>query len=145
MIKKRVLFVCIHNSVRSQMAEAFLRKFAGEQYDVESAGLESGKLNPVAMQVMEEEGIDMSAHYAKTTAEMLKQGKTYNYVITVCDPKAAESCPIFPGITRRLHWSFPDPSAFQGTQEEKLNFTRKVREQIREAVMQFVKQPGGSF
>ena len=145
MIKKRVLFVCIHNSARSQMAEAILRKFAGEQYDDESAGLESGKLNPVAMQVMEEEGIDMSAHYAKTTAEMLKQGKTYNYVITVCDPKAAESCPIFPGITRRLHWSFPDPSAFQGTQEEKLNFTRKVREQIREAVMQFVKQPGGSF
>ena len=87
----------------------------------------------------------MSAHYAKTTAEMLKQGKTYNYVITVCDPKAAESCPIFPGITRRLHWSFPDPSAFQGTQEEKLNFTRKVREQIREAVLQFIKQPGGSF
>ena len=145
MIKKRVLFVCIHNSARSQMAEAFLRKFAGEQYDVESAGLESGKLNPVAMQVMEEEGIDMSAHYAKTTAEMLKQGKTYNYVITVCDPKAAESCPIFPGITRRLHWSFPDPSAFQGTHEEKVIFTRKVREQIREAVMQFVKQPGGSF
>ena len=125
MIKKRVLFVCIHNSARSQMAEAFLRKFAGEQYDVESAGLESGKLNPVAIQVME--------------------GKTYNCVITVCDPKAAESCPIFPGITRRLHWSFPDPSAFQGTQEEKVIFTRKVREQIREAVLQFIKQPGGSF
>ncbi len=145
MNKSRVLFVCIHNSARSQMAEAYLRKFAGDRYEVESAGLEAGQLNPVAIQVMEEEGIDMSAHYAKTTAEMLKQGKTYNFVITVCDPKAAESCPIFPGVTKRLHWSFPDPSAFKGTPEDKLNFTREVREQIREAVLKFISNPGGTF
>lgn len=145
MNKSRVLFVCIHNSARSQMAEAYLRKFAEDRYEVESAGLEAGQLNPVAIQVMEEEGIDMSAHYAKTTAEMLKQGKTYNFVITVCDPKAAESCPIFPGVTKRLHWSFPDPSAFKGTPEDKLNFTREVREQIREAVLKFISNPGGTF
>ncbi len=145
MNKSRVLFVCIHNSARSQMAEAYLRKLAGDRYEVESAGLEAGQLNPVAIQVMEEEGIDMSAHYAKTTAEMLKQGKTYNFVITVCDPKAAESCPIFPGVTKRLHWSFPDPSAFKGTPEDKLNFTREVREQIREAVLKFISNPGGTF
>ncbi|HRH67232.1 MAG TPA: arsenate reductase ArsC [Bacteroidia bacterium] len=145
MNKSRVLFVCIHNSARSQMAEAYLRKLAGDQFEVESAGLEAGNLNPVAVQVMEEEGIDMSSHYAKTTAEMLKQGKTYNYVITVCDPKAAESCPVFPGMTRRLHWSFPDPLSFQGTPEAKLNFTRDVRNQIREAVQKFVLTPGGSF
>lgn len=145
MSKSRVLFVCIHNSARSQMAEAYLRKFAGDRYEVESAGLEAGQLNPVAIQVMEEEGIDMSAHYAKTTAEKLKQGKTYNYVITVCDPKAAESCPIFPGVTKRLHWSFPDPSAFKGTSEDKLNFTREVRDQIREAVSNFISGPGGAF
>lgn len=145
MNKSRVLFVCIHNSARSQMAEAYLRKFAGDRYEVESAGLEAGQLNPVAIQVMEEEGIDMSAHYAKTTAEMLKQGKTYNFVITVCDPKAAESCPIFPGVTKRLHWSFLDPSAFKGTPEDKLNFTREVREQIREAVLKFISNPGGTF
>ena len=145
MNKSRVLFVCIHNSARSQMAEAYLRKFAGDRYEVESAGLEAGQLNPVAIQVMEEEGIDMSAHYAKTTAEMLKQGKTFNFVITVCDPKAAESCPIFPGVTKRLHWSFPDPSAFKGTPEDKLNFTREIREQIREAVSNFISNPGGTF
>ncbi|MBL0066078.1 MAG: arsenate reductase ArsC [Bacteroidetes bacterium] len=145
MNKSRVLFVCIHNSARSQMAEAYLRKFAGDRYEVESAGLEARQLNPVAIQMMEEEGIDMSAHYAKTTAEMLKQGKTYNFVITVCDPKAAESCPIFPGVTKRLHWSFPDPSAFKGTPEDKLNFTREIREQIREAVSNFISNPGGTF
>ena len=119
MTQIKVLFLCIHNSARSQMAEAYMKKFGGEIFHAESAGLEPGKLNPLAIQVMKEDGIDISNNPTKDVFEMYKQGKLFNYVITVCDPKASESFPVFPGVLKKINWSFDDPSKFTGSQEEK--------------------------
>jgi arsenate reductase len=130
-MKKRVLFVCIHNSARSQMAEAFLKQICGEEFEAHSAGLEPGKLNPVVVEAMQEIGIDISGNQIKGVFDYIKSGKMFGYVITVCDEASAERCPIFPGVTTRLHWSFPDPSSFQGTHEEKLAKTREVRDIIK--------------
>ncbi len=130
MRKKRVLFVCIHNSARSQMAEAFLKELAGDRFDVESAGLEPGKLNPVVVQVLQEVGIDISKNKTQSVFELYKQGKRYHYVITVCDESQSERCPIFPGIAQKLHWGFEDPSRFIGSPEEILVRTRVVRDAI---------------
>ena len=138
MIKTNVLFVCVHNSARSQMAEAFLKQIGGNQFEVESAGIEQGKLNPLAVEVMKEAGIDISKNPTKHAFDLFKQGRKYDYVITVCDAKAAEQCPVFPGKVKRLGWSFDDPSAFTGTQEEKLTKTRIVRDAIKAAVERFV-------
>lgn len=130
MVKEKILFVCIHNSARSQMAEAFLKKWAGDTFEVESAGLEPGKLNPVVVEVMKEVGIDISGNKTKSVFDFLKQGKLYRYVITVCDESQSERCPVFPGVSHRLHWGFADPSAFAGPEEERLRKTREVRSQI---------------
>ena len=138
MARKKVLFVCIHNSARSQMAEAFLNRIGGEYFEAESAGLEPGTLNPFVVKVMAEIGYDLSKNKTKSVFDMYKAGKTYDYVITVCDPEAAERCPIFPGKVERLHWGFRDPSSFQGTDEEKLAFTRQVRDEIQRAIESFV-------
>jgi len=130
-MKKRVLFICIHNSARSQMAEAFLNQICGNEFEAHSAGLEPGKLNPTVVEVMREIGIDISRNATKGVFDYVKSGKIFAYVITVCDETSAERCPIFPGITKRLHWGFPDPSSFQGSVEEKLVKTREVREVIK--------------
>ena len=136
-MKKRVLFVCIHNSARSQMAEAFLKQICGEEFESHSAGLEPGKLNPVVVEVMQEVGIDISGNPTKAVFDYVKSGKMFSYVITVCDEASAERCPIFVGITKRLHWSFPDPSSFQGIHEEKLAKTREVRDIIKGKIEQW--------
>src|SRR6267142_1953687 len=128
MAKQRVIFICIHNSARSQMAEAFLNRFCCEVFEATSAGLEPGKLNPIVVQVMQEIGIDISGNKTKSVFDMFRSGKLFNYAITVCDETSAERCPIFPGITKRLHWSFPDPSALPGTHDEKLAGTRQIRD-----------------
>lgn len=130
-MKKKALFICIHNSARSQMAEAFLNQICGEQFEAYSAGLEPGKLNPVVVEAMNEIGIDISGNQTKAVFDMVRSGKTFAYVITVCDEASAERCPIFPGVTTRLHWSFPDPSAFQGNHEDKLARTREIRDTIK--------------
>ena len=130
-MKKRVLFVCIHNSARSQMAEAFLNQVCGEEFEAHSGGLEPGRLNPVVIEGMQEIGIDISGNPTKAVFDMFKSGKMFAYVITVCDEASAERCPIFPGVTTRLHWSFPDPSSVSGTHEEKLAKTREVRDMIK--------------
>ena len=130
-MKKRVLFVCIHNSARSQMAEAFLNKICPDDFEAHSAGLEPGKLNPVVVEAMQEIGIDISGKPTKEVFDYIKSGTMFAYVITVCDEASAERCPIFVGITKRLHWSFPDPSSVQGTHEEKLAMTRTVRDTIK--------------
>jgi len=135
----RVLFLCIHNSARSQMAEAYLKKMGGDQFFVESAGLEAGILNPLAVEVMKEDGIDISSNQAKDVFEFFREGRTYDYVITVCDEASAARCPIFPGVHEKINWSFADPSALTGTREEKLARTREVRDQIKEAVTALVK------
>jgi len=140
MDKIKVLFVCVHNSARSQMAEAFLNKIAGEEFLAESAGFEPGKLNPVVVEVMKEIGIAISNNQTKSVFDFFKQGRLYNFVIAVCDGANAERCPIFPGITKRLGWSFEDPASFEGTPEEKLTRTREVRDKIKFEVEDFVKR-----
>jgi len=135
-----VLFLCVHNSARSQMAEAFLKAIGGERFEVESAGLEVGTLNPYAVQGMAEIGMDISKNRSKGVFEFIRDGHLFQYVITVCDEASAERCPIFPGFTRRLHWSFPDPALFTGTDEEKMIKTRGVRDQIRERIARWLEE-----
>jgi len=139
-MKRNVLFVCIHNSARSQMAEAFLNHECDDQFEAHSAGLEPGRLNPMVVEAMNEIGIDISSHKTKSVSDMMNSGKTFNYVITVCDETSAERCPIFPGGTTRLHWGFPDPSSFSGTHEEKLSKTREVRDAIKEKVARWCEE-----
>jgi arsenate reductase (thioredoxin) len=116
------------------MAEAFLNQICGEEFEAHSAGLEPGKLNPIVIEAMQEIGIDISGNPTKAVFEMFKSGKMFTYVITVCDEASAERCPIFPGVTKRLHWSFPDPSSFQGTPQEKLARACEVRDTIKAKV-----------
>ena len=133
-MKKKVLFVCIHNSARSQMAEAFLNDICEAEFEAYSAGLEPGKLNPIVVEAMREIGVDISGKQTKAVSDMIKLGKSFAYVITVCDETNAERCPIFPGNTTRLHWSFPDPSTIQGSHEDKLAGTRRIRDTIKAKV-----------
>ena len=135
--KKRVLFVCIHNSARSQIAEEFFNQMCGEEFQAESAGLTPGVLNPLAVEVLREAGIDISGKATQNAFDVVKRGEFFAYVITVCDAASAERCPIFPGTTTRLHWSFPDPSSFEGTWDEKLEQTRDMREVIRAQLEEF--------
>ena len=139
-VKKRVLFLCIHNSARSQMAAAFLTQIGGDRFEVESAGLEPGKLNPLAVQAMQDAGIDISRNGTQSVFELFKSGTRFQYVISVCDEASAERCPIFPGVTTRMNWSFDDPSAFTGTEEERLRQTIRVRDQIRKRVRKWVEE-----
>ena len=130
-MKQKVLFICVHNSARSQMAEAFLNEICGHHFEAHSAGLEPGKLNPVAVEAMREIGMDISQNQTQSVFDVFKSGELFAYVITVCDESSAERCPIFPGVAKRLHWSFPDPAALTGTRDERLAGTRKIRDQIR--------------
>jgi arsenate reductase len=142
MDKKKVLFVCVHNSARSQMAEAFLKKYGGDRFEVESAGLEPGKLNPVVVEAMKEVGIDISQNKTKSVFDFYKQGKQYDYVVMVCDESQAGKCPVFPGTaaTKRIHWGFDDPSSFQGTLEERLEKTREVRDKIKRRIIEWLNE-----
>ena len=124
----RVLVLCTHNSARSQMAEGFIRAMAGGRFEVESAGTEATRVHPLAVRVMEEVGIDLRGHASKTLDRFLDD--RWDYVITVCD-SANERCPLFPGAAARLHWSFDDPSAAQGSEEERVGAFRRVRDAIR--------------
>lgn len=139
MTKKRALFVCVHNSARSQMAETLLKHLAGDRFEVESAGLEPGKLNLLAVEAMKEIGIDISQNKTKSVFDFYKHGKRYDYVITVCDESQSEVCPIFPNALAKLHWGFDDPSKFVGTHEEKLAKTREVRDAIRKKISEWIK------
>lgn len=138
MEKKRVMFICIHNSGRSQMGEGFLRHFAGERFEVASAGIEAGTLNPLVVKSMEEVGVSLEGHYAKKAQDFVDRGEHFDYVITVCDESNAERCPMFPGKHVRLHWGLPDPSAIQGTDAEKLAGIRPIRDAILEKVREFM-------
>lgn len=128
MRKTRVLFLCTGNSARSQMAEALLRKYAGEHFEVHSAGLEPKGVNPYTIRVLDEIGVDTSQHTSKTLMTYI--GKVhFGYLITVCS-NAEDNCPIFPGMGMRLHWPFEDPAAFTGSDQEILEKFRQVRDQI---------------
>lgn len=125
-------------AARSQIAEAYFRRFAGDIVEVESAGLEPGVLNPLVVRALAEDGIDISGKKTRDVFSLYQAGRTYRYVITVCSKDAAERCPIFPGRSERLHWPFPDPSAFTGTDEEKMAKVRELRDAIRAKVEAFV-------
>jgi len=140
MNKKRVLFICVHNSARSQMAEAFLKQLAGDKFEVESAGLEPGTLNLLAVEAMKEAGIDISQNKTKSVFDFYKQGRRYDSVITVCDETQSGKCPVFPGAVEQMHWGFDDPSGFQGTWEEKLEKTRVVRDKIKSRIIQWLNE-----
>ena len=140
MAEAKVLFVCVHNSARSQMAEAFLKLYGSEYFDAESAGIEPGKLNPIVVDAMNEIGIDISRNKTKDVFEFLKQGKTFHYVVTVCDETSGERCPIFAGAAYRFHWNFDDPSSFTGMYEEKLQRTRRVRDEVKARILDFIKE-----
>ena len=130
-MKKKVLFICVHNSARSQMAEAFLNLICPDYFEAHSAGLEPRALNPLAVEAMREVGVDISGKKTQAVFDVFKTGEFFPFVITVCDETSAERCPIFPGVTQRLHWSFPDPAALCGTHDERLEGVRKIRDQIR--------------
>lgn len=126
-MKTQVLILCTGNSARSQMAEGLLQEMASAHMDVFSAGSKPSVVNPFAIQAMDERGIDIRHHTSKHLSQFLE--KSFDYVITVCD-HAAETCPIFPGPAQRIHWSFPDPAAVNGSDEEKLSFFCAVRDDI---------------
>lgn len=138
--KYKILFVCIHNSARSQMAEALLKKYGSEHFEAESAGLEPRKLNPNVVEVMKEIRIDISDNGTQSVFDLFRKGRLYNAVVTVCDEASAESCPIFPGRVKRVAWSFADPSSFTGSKEEILKKTAEVRDEIEQKVIGFVKE-----
>src|SRR5690242_17993639 len=127
-MKRRVLFLCTHNSARSQMAEGLLRHLAGDRFDVYSAGTAATHVRPLAIRAMAELGIDIADQESKTLERYRDQ--PFDAVITVCD-QANEACPVFPGATERLHWSCPDPSQATGTEEDQLAIYRQVRDAIR--------------
>lgn len=135
----KVLFLCVHNSARSQMAEAYLKKYAGDRFEAESAGLEPGNLNPYAVRAMAEEGIDISRNATKGVLDLFHAGKVYQVVVAVCSKDAAERCPIFPGLSKKLHWPFEDPAALTGSDEEIMSGVRRIRDQIKEAVLEFIR------
>ena len=139
MSNRRVLFICGQNSGRSQMAEAFLRAIAGDEIHAESAGLEPKPINPLVVEVMQELGYDLSKAESNSVFNFFKEGRLYDFVITVCDEVVAGQCPVFPGITKRHHWAFQDPEELTGTHAEKLDDLRKIRDQIREKVTDWVK------
>jgi len=144
MDKKRVLFVCIHNSARSQMAQAFLNIIAGDRFEAESAGIEAGTLNPLAVEAMAEVGIDISKNTTGKAFDVLKSGKRFHYVITVCDAASAQKCPVFPGALQYMNWSFPDPAQLQGTHEEKMVEARKIRDSIKTKIEDWISGGEGS-
>jgi arsenate reductase len=128
-MKKKVLFICVHNSARSQIATAWLNDICGDYFEAQSAGLEPGQLNPLAVQVMDER--DRWPITRAGPSLMSLRVEMFAYAITVCDESETAGCPIFAGVTKRLHWSFPDPSALTGTYEQRLEGTRRIRDDIR--------------
>jgi arsenate reductase len=133
----RVLFICVQNSARSQIAEAFLKRACGVEFKVESAGLEPGTINPLAIATMNEVGIDISGNSTQSVFEVFRSGRVFSHVVTVCDGASAQACPVFPGIVTRMHWSIPDPAALAGSWEERLSAIRPIRQEISDRVDDF--------
>lgn len=140
MHSKKVLFICSHNAARSQMAEAFFNELCQKDITAESAGLEAGTLNPFVVKAMNEVGIDISDKSTNCVFDFYKAGHLYTHVITVCDEETHEKCPVFPGATERLHWTFHDPATFTGSDEEILEQVRKVRDAIKARIEAFIKE-----
>lgn len=140
---RRVLFVCTHNSARSQMAEGMLRAWAGDRFEAHSAGTEVSSVRPEAIAVMAEIGIDIAGHRSKSVQEYL--GEAFDWVLTVCD-QARESCPVFPGAGETGHWSVDDPSAVTGTEGQRLEPFRRARDDLSDRIRDFISAaPGGNL
>ena len=136
----RVLVICVHNSARSQMAEAYLKRLGADLFVAESAGLEPGPLNPHVVRALQEDGIDIAGKKTQSVFDLYRAGRRFQYVITVCSKEAAERCPIFPGTHEKLFWPFPDPAGITGTDEQVMEKVRQVRDSIREKVREFVEK-----
>lgn len=136
----KILFICEHNSARSQMAEAYLNHFGGDKLYAESAGLEAGTLNPYVVEVLGEEGLDISGNETKSAFDLYRSQKQYDAVITVCSQAVSGKCPIFPGRVKRLNWPFDDPSQLVGSRDEILAQTRIIRERIKENILSFIRE-----
>jgi arsenate reductase (thioredoxin) len=134
----KVLFICGHNSGRSQMAEALLAKMGGSDFTVQSAGLHPAEaVNPLVVEVMQELGIDMSGRIPKSAFDLFKSGELFTHVITVCDKETDENCPVYPGIQKRENWPFPDPEKLTGSHDEKLAQLRKIRDAIKKRIAEY--------
>lgn len=139
---KKVLFICVHNSARSQMAEAFVNSLAEGAFLAESAGFEPGVINPLVVEALAEVGLDISGNRSKSVFDIFKSGRVFDYVVTVCDDSREGQCPVFPGVARRLHIPFSDPAALTGTHEEKLAEVRKIRDAIKDKVRELMAEWG---
>ena len=137
MVKPKVLFVCTQNSCRSQMAEGLLRHDARDLFEVFSAGTKPSQVRPEAIAMMRELGIDISGHRSKSVEEFT--GQHFDYVITVCD-NAQESCPVFPALTTRIHWSIEDPAAVEGSEAQRFEAFRRIRDELRRRVRDFIQR-----
>jgi len=143
--KQSVLFICQHNSGRSQIAESYLKMLAGERFSVESAGLEpADAVNPLVVEVMKEEGVDLSANQPQSVFELFKKGNLYGHVITVCSDSESK-CPVFPGISKRWHMPFPDPANVEGSEKEKLSKVREIRDAIKRWLLENLGEDSISF
>lgn len=136
-MKQRILFVCVHNGGRSQLAEALLNHAWSDSFIAESAGLEPGELNPLVVEVLREIRIDIAGKRTRSINELVRSGRKFDYVITVCDEASAAECPHFPGSGETLHWSFPDPASFTGARERRLARTRELRDEIQRRIEQW--------
>jgi arsenate reductase (thioredoxin) len=136
-MKTKILFICVHNSARSQMAEAFVNRLCEHEFEAQSAGLLPGKVNPIVVEALQEIGIDISGKPTQAVTDVIRSGEVFSHVVTVCSEAEAEGCPYFPGVAQRLHWPFPDPSKLTGTDDEKLARVRDIRDQIRRKIEAF--------
>lgn len=140
---RRILFVCIHNSGRSQMAEAFLNQLGGPEFVAESAGVEPRPINPDVVRVMQEVGYDLSGVQSDNIVDFFRQGRLYEQVIYVCERGAEKDCPVFPGVRKTLHWPYPDPAALEGDEAERLQALRGTRDQIRQRIEEWLRTARG--
>ena len=138
MTPTKILFICQHNSARSQMAEAFLNHLGQGRFTALSAGLEPTEINPLVVEAMQEEGFDISGNAVTDVFALFRSGELFQYVITVCSQEVEKKCPLFPGVTDRLNWPFPDPAKATGTHEEKLAATRVIRDDIKARIIRFI-------
>ena len=138
--KKRVLFICVHNAARSQMAEAFLNFLGNGAYEATSAGLEPTVVNPVVVDAMLEVGYDIGNKKTRSVFDLFREGRLFDAVITVCKESVEERCPVFPGVARRLKWEFDDPGAIEGAYETRLAGTERIRDQIREKIETWLRE-----
>ncbi len=136
--KERILVICVHNASRSQMADEYFRRFGGDLFEVESAGIKPGVLNPVVVELLREDGIDITGKKPQSVHELHAAGARYDYVFAVCDPETRDACPIFPAEKKRIHWPFPDPSKIEGDFQQKLEQVRPIQHDIRRMVQAFV-------